>query len=563
MPEPKWRIVSAAVLVAAVLVAVFVGEPRWLVNDDLAMSWFASGSFTGTPRGHLVFVGRPLGIPIARLYTLTDAVAWYTLVMVGSVGVALWTVGQVAGANRRLQIGWTAVALPSMFWAAQTPNFTVTAVVCCAGGAMAIVVGTARRCDAVAWSGPLLVALGYTWRSEAIVVTLLLLTIPLGLAAGTLLRSRDRMVRLAWLGSAALVLTFASHTVTVSCLGTSASACAAWEEYDEYNGIRGSFQGAPRLEGLGGVAGPALGWTPAAFDLFSRFATLDDPVFGLDAMRAADDAVPPPRVLTTDRLDTRIETMRSSLGRFLPWLLLWAAAIVIPAIWSEPWRRRAVLFVVLAATMPATLLLVSSIRLPPPIVAGVVVSFGLGLVGVAALPRPDTGRRHRFAVREPRPAMVAAAMVATCLVTVLAPTGVLEQRSTARALRTSASLFADAFSSAAEDRLVVAEGTVANFVVADPYDARDTTAGLLIGGWPVFSPHWYERKERLGFPDDLYGHLLSDGDDRVYFMALAGNAQTTADFLVEQLGLADAVQAVCVEEVLPGICVWTFEATPT
>ena len=83
---------TGAALAASVLLAFVCG---WLVYqttgfvyaiaDDVIMRDIASGAFTGTPDGHLIFIQYGLGFLISRFYLLNGQVDWYGFFLAGAL----------------------------------------------------------------------------------------------------------------------------------------------------------------------------------------------------------------------------------------------------------------------------------------------------------------------------------------------------------------------------------------------------------------------------------------------------------------------------------------------
>lgn len=57
----------------------------YVIGDDILMRDIASGAFTGTPNGHLIFIQYVLGFLISRLYMLNRSVDWYGFLLVGAM----------------------------------------------------------------------------------------------------------------------------------------------------------------------------------------------------------------------------------------------------------------------------------------------------------------------------------------------------------------------------------------------------------------------------------------------------------------------------------------------
>jgi hypothetical protein len=74
----------ASFALTATIITIPSGSRAFHTNDDAAMAALASGDFTGTPDGQLVFIEPLASYPLAWLYRLTGFVPWY--------GVALYAI---------------------------------------------------------------------------------------------------------------------------------------------------------------------------------------------------------------------------------------------------------------------------------------------------------------------------------------------------------------------------------------------------------------------------------------------------------------------------------------
>ena len=87
----RWRIrgICAVFLLLAMAVAGCAAAPVYYLNDDVTMRGILSGACTGTPDGHVVYMGYPLTILLAALYRLTEwlhlSVSWFDLFLGGCI----------------------------------------------------------------------------------------------------------------------------------------------------------------------------------------------------------------------------------------------------------------------------------------------------------------------------------------------------------------------------------------------------------------------------------------------------------------------------------------------
>lgn len=86
----------------------------YAIADDVIMRDIASGAFTGTPDGHLIFVRYVLGFFLSRLYLLNGSIDWYGFFMAGSLFFGLAVIlyrGMSAKKSPAWKAGYTGVVL--------------------------------------------------------------------------------------------------------------------------------------------------------------------------------------------------------------------------------------------------------------------------------------------------------------------------------------------------------------------------------------------------------------------------------------------------------------------
>lgn len=62
----------------------------YAINDDINMRDIASGAYTGTPDGHLIFVLYPLGFALKSLYRIWPGIEWYGIALTGCHVLSMW-----------------------------------------------------------------------------------------------------------------------------------------------------------------------------------------------------------------------------------------------------------------------------------------------------------------------------------------------------------------------------------------------------------------------------------------------------------------------------------------
>ncbi len=107
----------AAALVLSFLCGLLVYHSMgflYAIGDDVIMRDIASGAFTGTPDGHLVFVRYILGFVLSRLYLLNGKADWYGFLMAGAIFLGLSAIlyrGLSAGRGLLWKAGYTGIVL--------------------------------------------------------------------------------------------------------------------------------------------------------------------------------------------------------------------------------------------------------------------------------------------------------------------------------------------------------------------------------------------------------------------------------------------------------------------
>ena len=111
----KRRGMTGAALAASVFLTLIFGVLVYhsigfiyAIADDIIMRDIASGAFTGTPDGHLIFMQYVLGFLLSRMYLLLPSVDWYGFFMAGVIFLGLAAV-LYRGLSADRTLGWKAV----------------------------------------------------------------------------------------------------------------------------------------------------------------------------------------------------------------------------------------------------------------------------------------------------------------------------------------------------------------------------------------------------------------------------------------------------------------------
>jgi len=110
---------------------------RYSLNDDVAMCFFASGTYTGTPEARLIFINVIYGFVLTLFYNLFPAIEWYAvffgIIHIISLSIIVYII--IASNKARL----TKIVTVSLFYALELQNiqsfqFTTTAAIAAFAG---------------------------------------------------------------------------------------------------------------------------------------------------------------------------------------------------------------------------------------------------------------------------------------------------------------------------------------------------------------------------------------------------------------------------------------------
>ena len=92
MEKRKGKIGLAAVILLVYGLLAYLFSPVFYLNDDVAIRSILSGSYTGTPDGHGVYMGYPLTGILALLYGILGNVPWFALLFAGCILYSIYVV---------------------------------------------------------------------------------------------------------------------------------------------------------------------------------------------------------------------------------------------------------------------------------------------------------------------------------------------------------------------------------------------------------------------------------------------------------------------------------------
>lgn len=98
----RWGVIAAVVFFVLCITGVLFPMMYYL-NDDVTMRSILSGTYTGTPDGHAVYMKYPLTGIISLLYRIVTGVPWFSLLMSGFFFLAVtMLLGQLASVSKKL-----------------------------------------------------------------------------------------------------------------------------------------------------------------------------------------------------------------------------------------------------------------------------------------------------------------------------------------------------------------------------------------------------------------------------------------------------------------------------
>jgi hypothetical protein len=515
-------LVPSVVVVAAVVAMLATCAAVFMVNDDAAMSSFASGAYTGEPARHLVFIGAAPGFLLASLYRLTPAVPWFGLTMLATQTASIAILVTLTWARRRSLGTFSCVLVSAVVCTylpvfTLTPTFTMTAMLL----AVTAVVSLAATFDSRRSRGWIVLAIvcllsGATVRWDAAVGVLVTL-FPLLVAFGW--RARPN-----WRRALAVAAVLGMLLGSLHLFDLTWSKRRGWAAFASYNAVRGRLHGTSQLtNAVDAVDEPAMAallhdlhWTADDLTLFA-FWFFDDPTVYSKAHLE--------RLLEVTQRSAFRAPLRASLhtvfdGRADLVGLVLVSAVVSVAAAARRRRRFAWVVAQLGWALAVDIFVASRLRFPDrvaiPSMFAVTVSTVLcfGLV----VPDTETSTEPRGAAKGARAGRRARILLAGSLAIVAVPAfaargpAALSRKNRAAARRLSNQI--EVLEHVDPRGRFVAFGAAVDLASVDPLDARSgqRTARVLEMGWPTFSPLFVQRKHRFGISGDLLTALVRQED---------------------------------------------------
>lgn len=283
-----WAIFAALAYGAWATATIWTGPRNYRTNDDVAMQAIASGDLTGAPDARWVFTGPLTAWPITSLYRIVDlpwyALAQYSMQILAGAAITAVLVRQRKVSGSIVALVAIAVLIVLQHRMLVLLSFTGTAFIT-GFAAIALWLDSCINSDhrqrlvKAALAVAFFVCAAST-RSD-VVPALFVTALP-----GALLVWRRGTRWLTLIGVAPVI------TLLVNKVLIRAFADAPYQDFLEYNALRGSLHSTPRLspEALPPEVLAEIGWSSSDRALFSSFIFDDWDLFGYERLLRVADA---------------------------------------------------------------------------------------------------------------------------------------------------------------------------------------------------------------------------------------------------------------------------------
>lgn len=134
---------------------------NFLLNDDVTINSILNGSYTGVADGHGIYMRYPLTGIMSLLYRILPFIPWFTILLLGCYGFAIWAVLRVTGKKISRPMNWKNTGLISfsaaMLLLLLVPqmlelHYTVATAALCAGAIFLTVFGEMHWVPGIAFA---------------------------------------------------------------------------------------------------------------------------------------------------------------------------------------------------------------------------------------------------------------------------------------------------------------------------------------------------------------------------------------------------------------------------
>lgn len=566
----KGKTILGLFLTAVVFMAIGVVCPLvYGFNDDVMMRSILSGTYTGTPDGHAVYMRYPLTGILSMLYKIGRGVPWLTLFFASCVVVCVYLVLRLCCVGFRQRI-WQAgavilgaeVLFVMLFRHYVVMHYTVLAAVLSGTGIFVLTAGretllsTSRMVVSL-----ILFALCYMVRTQVFYLSLPFVVVALlwqFIAQGHTVKSSRKLQFPGELLQRCIIFlgSLLGMVVLFSCFHRVMYGSEEWQAYESYNDARTElydYAGILPYDSYEQIY-EEIGITRTQYEMLQKYDTVLDAEITSEQIAALAQAAQEEKakqITFGQLLSKRLEeyfyrTLHSVDAPYnLIVLFLYGAAVVL-CLCSRQWYRLVLIVLTGAGRSLVWLYLMMKGRYPERVTVALYLIEGLLLAGLCLnllyAQMDAVGAGHgRFRKMAGVVTMAAGMLLCIPLMVGVAKQGCEEAR-TQKQIQEEWQELRTYMNSRQDDFFYIDVYSVVS-VSGMQYEAQEYENYLLLGGWMTRSVLQEEKQKETGFSSPLEAMLQGDG---VYLVAkeeptwlieyAAGQGYDLQLFLYDQAG---------------------------
>jgi hypothetical protein len=342
---------------------------------------------------------------------------------------------------------------------------------------------------------------------------------------------------------AVILSSLTAHRVQFSC--KSSEQCVAWQEFANFNEVRGAIHGTPNISTLSNQL-EELGWSSNDLLLFTNWLYPDDKETFFFPISNSTSSIQSPLSIIKNQ-DAVVSGMNGFLqgdsnffAGFIAFLLLF---VLLLRRQGSPSSKRLV-GIMISGLVLLGILISTLYRFPLRIsfsllVSSVIVAFGALVFFEQIDGRPSIRARHSFNPRRlpvngTRVNILLILLTTTALVVpLIGERGMLQRSHMANKLNSDSIEFQRDLKNVSLSAKVLVSPSYSSLYSINPWKNEDWffENKSLSFGWPVFSPHQEARQKNLEI-DSMFRDLL-DAQGRYFFCGNENEAMLIAKYLTE------------------------------
>lgn len=145
------KIVSVCIIIMVFVAVSFVCRPVFYLNDDVTMRSILSGSYSGSPDGHAVYMKYPLTWVLSLLYSMTKVIPWLEIFFAGCL---IWSAVECSSKFKNEKWGMWGALIPAVLFALSFfcyMHYTMIAAVLAGTAAICLCCGESKVKPVVFW----------------------------------------------------------------------------------------------------------------------------------------------------------------------------------------------------------------------------------------------------------------------------------------------------------------------------------------------------------------------------------------------------------------------------